>query len=526
MKNADHRLSSPLGLLVALLLGVTGCAAEMDDSPDHVVVGIEDGFAAWRDSLPLDETTGYYVVEGDMLMPEDKLRAYYDQNAGVSNALILHTVGSQPVTQYVWDSSTRRNLTFCLSQRWFDMGAATKEAVRLAVINSGNAWSAATNNEVVFRHVPSEDGARCTNANNNVLFNVEVNDGTHCGGANCGFFPDGRDWPRAKRVLYFNTAFPLEPVPNQNAIATHELGHILGFGHEQSWFRGTALECAPRESLEPSFLALTRFDNNSVMHYGGCPTSGPNAGWQLTTYDIRGAQCAYRGLCEWIQLAGANSVRDIDVDAFAHVWSVSNVLKDGEGYYLQAWNHSTLRWETHTTPTGAQRVSVDPGGLPWYTTSSGKIYRARNGRVELFPGGAKDISIGANGAVWAVTNQPVNGGFKIAKLSGTSWIIQTGIFGNRISVDRNGAPFVVQPDGTIYHLESGRWNQWPGSAFDIDAGSDGSLWAIARDGTIWQWVVNHWELVTGAAQGIAVAQNGQPWVVGYSNETFINRWVP
>jgi hypothetical protein len=159
-------------------------------------------------------------------------------------------------------------------------------------------------------------------------------------------------------------------------------------------------------------------------------------------------------------------------------------------------------------------------------TTTGDIYRAMNGGLARWPGSATDISIGANGTLWAVTNQPVGGGsFKIAKWSG-SWVVQNGIDGFHIAVDRNGAPFVVRPDGSLFHLENGSWNLWPGSVFDVDAGSDGSVWVIAKNGTIWQWVVNHWELVTGAGIGIAVAQNGQPWVIGYENATYVNRWVP
>ncbi|MDB5104840.1 MAG: hypothetical protein JWP91_2529 [Fibrobacteres bacterium] len=70
------------------------------------------------------------------------------------------------------------------------------------------------------------------------------------------------------------------------------------------------------------------------------------------------------------------------------------------------------------------------------------------------------------------------------------------------------------------------WNKYPGTANDIAAGGDGSVWVIGTDYlnggfSIQKWNgTNGWTKVSGAAVRIAVDSKGIPWVVNSNNNIF------
>src|SRR5204863_3958252 len=114
------------------------------------------------------------------------------------------------------------------------------------------------------------------------------------------------------------------------------------------------------------------------------------------------------------------------------------------------WNQQTQVWDRQDAAPSGYRIAVDPSGPPWYINLKKEIFRGINGQTVKIAGAANDISVGADGSAWIVNTVAVGHDFQIARWNGSTWVVQAGIAGNRISVDRTGAPFVLHhADGAI-----------------------------------------------------------------------------
>lgn len=147
-----------------------------------------------------------------------------------------------------------------------------------------------------------------------------------------------------------------------------------------------------------------------------------------------------------------------------------------------------------------------------------------NAQWQLLPGLASDIGVGARGAVWVTGVDRVEGGHSVYRWTSTDWQIATG-GAERIDVDPQGTPWVVNSAGNILRLVRGAWEVLPGLARDIGIGANGSVWAIgvtpvAGGYTIHRWNGSNWDLVPGGAVRIDVDPRGNPWVVNDRGEIF------
>jgi Tectonin domain len=140
------------------------------------------------------------------------------------------------------------------------------------------------------------------------------------------------------------------------------------------------------------------------------------------------------------------------------------------------------------------------------------------------PGGATDIAVGANGAVWVVGTKPVNGGFGIYHWNGSTWAqVQGGAV--KIAVGPGGNPWVANSAHRIYHWNGQTWVLYPGGATDIAVGANGAVWVVGTKPVnggfgIYEWNGSAWAQVQGGAVAIAVAPNGSPWVANLAHLIF------
>jgi hypothetical protein len=247
------------------LIGVTACVT--GDESDGVLS--HDAFVQKFIATTQDGSTIYYDWD-TRLASWDKVdelyAAYRTAKLGgetVSEAAVdLTLFGSDDI----WGEADRADLTFCVSN---DFGG-NKQAVIDGIVGAGGAWSQAANGAVQFAYHPEED-ANCTNANENVKFNVIPID-EDSGLFASTFFPNNA---RADRQFLVNVRNALAPdaLFPFVGIARHELGHVLGLRHETARLEKIGDEIIEFgvNCFENAFIRdVTAFDDFSVMVTPAC----------------------------------------------------------------------------------------------------------------------------------------------------------------------------------------------------------------------------------------------------------------
>jgi hypothetical protein len=214
----------------------------------------------------------------------------------------------------------------------------------------------------------------------------------------------------------------------------------------------------------------------------------------------------------WIPLPGGAT--DIAVGGFGSVWALGTTPVYG-GYGIFHWNPTTWTW--NQIPGGAVRIAVGADDKPWVVNSFGNIFRWSGAVWTQVSGAGRDIAVAGDGTIWVVgSSSVVNSTTGTSRLSATTNTgLSTGMSARTtLGATINTCLIASLNDGGIFHLTFAGWQQLPGRANRIAVDGNGNPWVVDGCGRISRWTGSAWQQLPGAARDIGVGADNVAWIVG------------
>jgi len=188
------------------------------------------------------------------------------------------------------------------------------------------------------------------------------------------------------------------------------------------------------------------------------------------------------------------NVRDLSVSANGTLWAVTidpNATEEeaGGGGVVKYKKPKGKKWEAIESG-GAVKIDGGPSGSKAYTINNkGEVWQLEISKKPKQLAGedfAREISAGADGTVWVVSNEPIHGGGMVQYLNEEDqWIkVPVEIGAAKITGTPDGKALIVGVNGILGSLtKDGYYEQITGEGFakEVSVAPDGSTWIISNE---------------------------------------------
>jgi hypothetical protein len=350
-------------------------AACIDDGQSDPVEGVSilgaTDLAALRDGLPR-LPNGAYLVEGDIAIDERQIDRYLLHRYGGQGALVQWGAFGQ---LFGWPQDMKLDITYCVSDNFEEHKPFAMARMAEAVA----AWSEKTN--LRLRYVPSSD-ADCGRGDHSVGIPVSWGALYRCSDTDPPTYhkrpptcptgqppdqipnnaaPASPGWPHGWIEIAYGTL--TGPVADAQHIFKHELGHALGFDHEDFHLPGCTM------NFNPGSRALTAPDRSSIMSTCGDAERSPD----LSAGDHEGAGKLYGHLEPMVHhspsrpVAAKQAVYELVVAPGGRALRATTTGSGNVDLYVGVGFRPTLARYTarSTSSTAAETLTVETGNFPF-----------------------------------------------------------------------------------------------------------------------------------------------------------------